>query len=83
MQRVHPSVGLDRSARRDQRLTGDLTTEHALHVDVGAGAAEDVDLDRFELEHLDQRVDRVLLHGGHPGTRPGGPTHLGPPVARR
>ena len=48
--------------RRHQRLAGDLATEHPLAVVVRARAAEDVDLDRLEVQDLHQVVDRFLVH---------------------
>ena len=62
MQRVHlPARVFDRAGRGDQRLTGDLAAEHALAALVGRAAAEDVDLDRLEVEQLDE-----IVEGGHP-----------------
>ena len=46
----------------DERLARDLAAEDALAVLVGADAAEDVDLDRLEVEQLDERVDGLLRH---------------------
>jgi len=56
-------VGLDRAGGGHQRLAGDLATEDALAVLVRRDAPEDVDLDRFEVEDLHERVDCVLGHG--------------------
>ncbi len=64
MQRVDVAVGVHRAGRRHQRLARHLAAEHALAVLVGLGAAEDVDLDRFEIEQLDEVAQRVR-HGGH------------------
>ena len=53
---------VDRAGRGDERLAGDLAAEHPLALLVGADAAEDVDLDRLEVEELDELVDRGLGH---------------------
>ena len=55
MERVHAAV-LDGAARRHQRLAGHLPAEDALALLVGLGAAEDVDLDRFEVEEIDEEL---------------------------
>ena len=61
VQRVHlPARVVDRAGGGDQRLAGDLAAEHPLAVLVGRAAAEEVDLDGFEIEQLDEVVE-----GGH------------------
>ena len=55
-----PARIVDRARRGDQRLTGDLAAEHSLTALVGRPAAEDVDLDGFEVEQLDE-----IVEGGH------------------
>ena len=50
---------LDRASRSDERLARDLSAEHALALLVGLTPAEDVDLDRLEVEQLDQVVERA------------------------
>jgi hypothetical protein len=65
VQRVHQSARIvDRPRRRDQRLTGDLSAKHALAVLVGGTTAEEVHLDRLEVEEVDQIVERTLVHRG-------------------
>ena len=49
-----PAGFVDRAGRRDERLAGDLAPEHPLAVFVGLDAPEDVDLDRLEVEQVDQ-----------------------------
>ncbi len=62
VQRVDVATGLvDRSARRDERLTGDLAAEHANTILVGRSAPEDVDLDHFEVEQCDEVVEGLLI----------------------
>ena len=61
VQRVHVALRLvDRAARRDQSLAGHLTAEHPLALVVGRAPAEDVDLDRLQVEQRHEVVD-----GGH------------------
>ena len=61
MQRVHePAALVDRARGGDERLSGDLATEHALTVLVGRRAAEDVHFDRFEVEQSHEVVERLL-----------------------
>ncbi len=55
MQRVDPSLG-DGTAGRHQRLSGDLATEDPLPRFVGTPAAEDVDLDLFQVEQRDEGI---------------------------
>ena len=55
----HPA--LDRVLCRRQRLTHDLTTEHADSFPVGASPPEDVLLDLFEIEDVLQRRVRVRV----------------------
>ena len=55
---MDPSA-LDGAARGHQRLSGDLPSEHPLAVLVGTHASEDVDFDRFEIEELHEKVERV------------------------
>ncbi len=74
---------IDGSGGGDQRLAGDLATEHALTVLVGLHAAEDVDLDRLEVEQFDQILECVR-HGGpccHVGEPPTLPTWSKSPIA--
>jgi hypothetical protein len=61
VQRVHHSV-LDRAARGHKRLSRDLATEHPLPVLVRAQATEQVDLELFEMQQLDELVQRTS-HG--------------------
>ena len=49
----------DRAARGDERLPRDLAAEHTLAVLVGAHAAEQVDLELFEVQQLDELVERT------------------------
>ena len=62
MQRVDVAVVVDRAGRGHERLAGHLAAEDALAVLVGRHAPEDVDLDRLEVEQLDEVVDGVLGH---------------------
>ena len=65
VQRVHQPTGIvDRARRRDEGLTGNLAAEHALAVLVGGTTAEEVHLDRLEVEEVDQVVERTLVHRG-------------------
>ena len=52
---------LDRAAGRDQRLADDLAAEHPLPARLRRAAAEQIHLERFEIEDLDQFLDG----GGH------------------
>src|SRR5690606_5374568 len=63
VQRVDVALGVDRAGRGDERLAGHLAAEDALAVLVRRDAAEDVDLDRLEVEQLHQIVDCILGHG--------------------
>ena len=68
VQRVHEAERvLDRSGGRDEGLAGDLTAEHALAVLLRRHASEQVDLDRFQVEQVDQIVERsvVVAHPDH------------------
>ena len=61
VQRVHEAAGIvDRAGRGDQRLAGDLAAEDPLAVLVGRAAAEDVDLDRLEVEQRHEVVEGRL-----------------------
>ena len=60
VQRVHRAGLVDRAGGGDERLAGDLPAEHALALLVGGVTAEDVDLDRVEVEQGDEVVE-----GGH------------------
>ena len=55
VQRVDPAV-LDRAPGRHQRLPGHLAAEHPLALLVGLDAPEDVDLNGFEVEQVDEEV---------------------------
>ena len=60
VQRVHAAIGLvDGAGGGDERLAGDLPAEHPLSVLVGLDPAEDVDLDRLEVEQFDQVLQGV------------------------
>jgi len=52
---MHPSV-LDRAPRRHEGLPGHLPAEHALTLFVGLDAPEDVDLNRFKVKQIDEKV---------------------------
>src|SRR5262249_12691189 len=56
----HPA--LDRAARSDQRLTCHLTAEHAEPILLRTAAADDVHLELFQVEDLEQANDGVR-HG--------------------
>ncbi len=51
-------VGVDSAAGGDEGLRGDLTAEDPLAVLVGAEPAEQVHLERLELEEVEQVVQR-------------------------
>src|SRR5450631_1699941 len=51
-------AGLDGAARGDEGLRRDLAAEDALAVLVGAQAPKEVDLERFELQEVEQVVER-------------------------
>ena len=53
---------LDGAHRGDQRLADDLAAEHALPAGLRRAAAEQVHLERFEIENIEQ-----ILDGGHWG----------------
>ena len=63
VQGVDDPPGLHGAGGGDERLTGHLPAEHALAVLVGGQPAEDVHLDRLEVEQLHEGIDGVL---GHP-----------------
>ena len=69
VQRVHGAARLHGAGGRHQRLAGHLPAEDPLALLVGRHPAEQVDLDRLEVEQLHQRVDGVLRHGAHPRVR--------------
>ncbi len=65
VQRVDEPLRFDGACRRHQRLTGDLTAEHPLALLLRRrNAAEQVDLDRLEVEHRHEVVEGVL-HASH------------------
>src|SRR5918994_3804865 len=84
VERVDSPVGLDRAGGGHQRLAGHLPAEDPLAVLVRRDAPEDVDLDRLEVEQLDQIVDGVLRHAGksyrRATVRVGVSSHLGFPA---
>ena len=59
MARVDRPGRVDRASRGDERLPGHLPAEHPLAPLLRAAAAEQVDLERLEIEELDQVVERV------------------------
>ena len=56
MQRVHRHRRLDGAGTGDERLRGHLAAEHPLQQGVGLGAAEEVEVDRLEVEQLHELV---------------------------
>ena len=60
---MHRTVVVDGAGGGDERLPRHLTPEDALPVLVGVDPAEDVDLDRLEVEQVDEGVDGGLVHG--------------------
>ena len=58
---MHRPIGGHGPSRCDERLTGHLTAEHPLHARLGAEPAEDVLFDLFEVEQIDQTVERDLV----------------------
>ena len=48
---------VDRAGGGDQRLADHLAAEHALPADLRAAAAEQIDLERFEIEDGQQVLD--------------------------
>jgi hypothetical protein len=62
VQRVHVAGVVDRPSRGHEGLPRHLAAEDALAILVGRDAPEDVDLDRLEVEQLDEGVDGVLGH---------------------
>ena len=63
VQRVHVAP-LHRPARRGQRLPQHLAAENPWRADVAALPAENILLERLELEHRDQILER-LVHVSH------------------
>ncbi len=61
-------AALDRAHGGDQRLPDHLAAEHALPADLRRAAAEQVHLQRLEIEDVEQ----ILDGGGHGGLRFGG-----------
>ena len=59
--RVHPAVGVDRAARGHERLREHLAAEDPLAVAVEALTPEQVDLERLEVEQVDEIVERVTV----------------------
>jgi hypothetical protein len=55
---VHRTVRRHSPPGGDERLAGHLAAEDALQVLVGAAASEDVDLDPFQVEELDEHALR-------------------------
>lgn len=78
MEAVYRAVVVDRAGRGHQGLAGDLPAEDPLAVLVGIHPSEDVDLDRLEVEKVDQGIDERLLHGA---ILPAGFINSGPPGA--
>lgn len=70
VQRVHRPVAVGGPAGSDQRLARDLAAEDPLEGLLGAPATEDVDLDPFQVEQVDQELGGVrhalLLHSRRP-----------------
>ena len=60
VQRVHRPARVDRARRRHQRLAQHLAAEDALPALVAAGAAEQVVLQRLEVEGGEESVQRAL-----------------------
>ncbi len=68
MQGVHRTARVYGARRRHQRLPEHLTAVNPLPAFVAAGAAEQVVLERLEVEGGEQRVERALglgIVGGH------------------
>src|SRR5262249_34308634 len=63
VQRVHRPRRVGRAARRHQRLRRDLPSEDPLLRLGRAEPAEEVDLERLELEELQEFVERRPAHG--------------------
>ena len=59
---ISTELGVDGAGGGDERLAGHLAAERALPVLLGRLAPEDVDLDRFEVEEVDDCVERTLVH---------------------
>ena len=75
VQRVHRAAGIYGARRCHQRLPQHLAAEDALPAFVAAGAAEQVVLQRFEVEGGEEGVQRSLrrgIVGGHGSSRDGG-----------
>ena len=70
MQRVHAAV-LDRAPRGHEGLPGHLAAEDTLALLIGLGTPEDVDLNRLEVEQVDEELQRlahgVMIAGGGEG----------------
>ena len=64
--RMRRPAGLDRAHRGDQRLADHLAAEHALPAGLRRAAAEQVHLERFEIEDVEQ-----VLDGGGMAAGPG------------
>ena len=62
MERVDWPLVVDGPGGSDECLPGDLAAEDSLPVFVRVYAPEDVDLDGFEVEKIDERVDLGLVH---------------------
>ncbi len=56
---MHRAVRRHGTPGGDQRLPGDLPAVHPLHRLVGRLAAEDVDLDLFQVEQVEELAERV------------------------
>jgi len=61
VERVHPTL-VDRASGSHQGLGGDLASKDPLAFFIGLGAAEDIYLDRFEVEQMDKKIER-FRHG--------------------
>ncbi len=62
MQGVDVQLRFHGASGGHQRLAGNLAPVDPLAVDVGAVASEDVDLDRLEVEQIDEAVHGALIH---------------------
>ncbi len=49
---------VDRAAGGHQRLGCDLTAEDPLPLFIGLGSAKDIDFDCFEVEKVDEKIER-------------------------
>ena len=61
MQRVHASFRVNRATAGDERLAGDLATEHSLHRGVRRQPPEQRVLQPLDVEQLQQQVERLVL----------------------